>query len=858
MCTNGLYSYRIYIAFLRILLKEVLFVMRKYVLFFILTILIGLIYVSNDYSTSSADTNSAIASAPEGIDIDKYFYPVTQPSPYGEHNPFKTNSASIKNNYILDLADGYSTYGASWGRDDIKNYIDLRYPQTISAWLYFGSDQGSDVFNGQGMALVLQNDSRKQAALGAGGQALGVDGYDRSTKTQANGSGLIDYYTTKFDDPTTIAKSAIQNSLAIEFDTQKNDVTNSQGDAPTAFQTYSTGSIWRYPFIVYQHADYSLNAFDTVDTSIAAPSDFPDNTLLGAYSGQFGHISFTFPSNPNSYHLTNLVTGTSNSDTYSPFTKTYSLFHTENTTASLIDGTDSHNQNVDWHHMTFTWTPPKAGSTIGKATYYFNDKDKDGTLNPVNTGGQFNKSISHSVDVNTDIFHLASGQHTVLWGFTGANSDKPSPKETRIVASKLVDFESIPSLVEAHATSSIFDQNLNKTITEDSTDKTVLGGDKVALNYQLNYDKGNADWNNIKAHFNLPEHFKLTPDAQDNIGTITYANGMIEGIPASSLATDKTYISYTLRSPLNTNDSTAKITLNGTVNNTTGKDLDIIKQPAKFVGDTNISSTETPSFIIKYNPTWSMSLKPLTDKNLLFKQENATLDINPELTYSDKHDFYDSDKIKYTFKVGSHIFTKELPSNSNSDTSENTIDLRELIDNDASKVDFWSLFPSQTDVPVTVFVTDKDNISTSPQTFTVHVLQNKILQIRTSKNIEFSDTNIFDTNKILHRKTNFILEITSFREPWSLSVSTTPLKNGEEFFNGSPVFIDQQNSIHPLTDAPTFVTDDQTSHDPIKVDDISQKWNNNSGILLKQSGNSKMGKYTGTLTWTASDIVKNS
>lgn len=148
MCTNGLYSYRIYIAFLRILLKEVLFVMRKYVLFFILTILIGLIYVSNDYSTSSADTNSAIASAPEGIDIDKYFYPVTQPSPYGEHNPFKTNSASIKNNYILDLADGYSTYGALWGRDDIKNYIDLRYPQTISAWLYFGSDQGSDVFNG--------------------------------------------------------------------------------------------------------------------------------------------------------------------------------------------------------------------------------------------------------------------------------------------------------------------------------------------------------------------------------------------------------------------------------------------------------------------------------------------------------------------------------------------------------------------------------------------------------------------------------------------------------------------------------------------------------------------------------------
>jgi len=839
--THIVYIYRL----LKNPLREVLFMMRKYVLFFILTILIGLIYVSNNYSTSFADTNSAIASAPEGIDISKYFYPVTQPKAYGKNNPFTHNSATIINGHVLNLASNKSTYGALWGRDDIKNYIDLRYPQTISAWLYFGSSENSDTYNGQGMALVLQNDSRKEAALGAGGQGLGVDGYDRSIKTSSK-LGLGFFTSTAFDSPSDVANTAVQNSLALEFDTQRNDATDSNFSGITMFKKYNSN------YYLDTNWDYSLNSFDTQDARVTAPSGFPSNTVLGAKTGGFGHISFTFPSNPNSYFLTNIASSSINSDKFSPFTSSYSPFHTENETAYLVDGTDSQNRTTPWHHVTFQWTPPKTGSTIGKATYYFNDKDRDGTLNPTGTGNEYNKSISKSVEVNTDIFHLADGQHTVMWGFTGSNSDNND------VFGKLVDFESIPYLVTAHATSSLFDQSLNKTITKDSTDKTVLGGDKVAFTYQLNYDTGNADWNNIKARFNLPEHFKLTPDAQDNIGTITYANGIIEGIPASSLATDKTYISYTLRSPLNTNDSTAKITLNGTVNNTTGKDLDITKQPAKFVGDTNISSTETPSFIIKYNPTWSMSLKPLTDKNLLFKQENATLDINPELTYSDKHDFYDSDKIKYTFKVGNHTFTKELPSNSNSDTSENTIDLRELIDNDASKVDFWSLFPSQTDVPVTVFVTDKDNISTSPQTFTVHVLQNKILQIRTSKNIEFSDTNIFDTNKILHRKTNFILEITSFREPWSLSVSTTPLKNGEEFFNGSPVFIDQQNSIHPLTDAPTFVTDDQTSHDPIKVDDISQKWNNNSGILLKQSGNSKMGKYTGTLTWTASDIVKNS
>lgn len=838
--THTVYIYRL----LKNPLKEVLFMMRKYVLFFILTILTGFIYISNNYSISLADTDSAIASAPEGIDISKYFYPVTQPKTYGKNNPFTHNDATIINNHVLSLANKESTYGALWGRDDIKNYIDLRYPQTISAWLYFGSSENSDTYNGQGMALVLQNDPRKEAALGAGGQGLGVDGYDRSIKTSSKfGLGFIT--STSFDSPSDVASTAVQNSLALEFDTQRNDATDSNFSNITMFKKYNSN------FYIDTNWDYSLNSFDTQDARVAAPTGFPSNTVLGAKTGGFGHISFTFPSNPNSYFLTNIAGSSINSDKFSPFTSSYSLFHTENKTAYLVDGTDSQNRTTPWHHVTFQWTPPKAGSTIGKATYYFNDKDRDGTLNPIGTGNEYNKSISKSVEINTDIFHLADGQHTVMWGFTGSNSDNND------VYGKLVDFESIPYLVTAHATSSIFDQNLNKTITDDSTDKTVLGGDKISLNYQLNYDTGNADWNDIKAHFNLPKHFKLTPDAQNNIGTIYYANGMIEGIPASSLATDKTYVSYTLRSPLNSNNSTAKITFNGTVNNTTGKDLEVTKQPAKFVGDTNISSAETPNFTIKYNPTWSMSMKPLTDKNLLYKQENATLDINPQLTYSDKHDFYDSDNIKYTFEVGNHTFSKTLLTDSNSDISSNTIDLRELIDNDPSKIDFWSLFPSQTDVSVSVFATDKDGIKTPTQTFTVHVLQNKILQIRTSKNIEFSDTTIFNKNKILHRKTNFILEITSFREPWSLSVSATQLEDGETPFNGSLIFIDQQNSVHPLTDAPTFVTDDRTLHDPIKVDDISQKWDNNSGILLKQNGNSKAGKYHATVTWTASDIAEN-
>ncbi|MCV3763195.1 hypothetical protein OF389_09760 [Companilactobacillus farciminis] len=820
--------------------------MKKCFLFFVLILFLGFIYIWNNFSITLADDNSAISSAPEGIDIAKYFYPVTKPIPAGSHNPFNVNFASIKNNHILDLADGPSNYGSLWGDADVKNYLDLRYPQTISAWLYFGPNDKGESYNGQGMALVLQNDPRKKAALGAGGESLGVDGYDRSTKTDIKlTAGLTT--TTSFDSPQEIADTAVQNSLALEFDTQRNDATSTDSLGPTLFSQYNSGFL-----NAYTNWDYSLNSYETRDPRVSAPDGFPANTVLGASTGGFGHISFTFPSNPSSYYNTNKVNLSANANKFYPFSSSYSLFHTENTTAYLVDGTDSQGKPIVWHHLTFKWTPPENGSTIGTATYYFNDKDMDGTLNPLGSGNSFNKSISKSIKVDTKIFNLQTGQHTILWGFTGSNSVNLH------VASKLVDFESIPALVSAHATSSIFDQNSNKTITDDSSDKTVSGGDNVSLNYQLKYDTGNVTWNDIKTHIVLPKHFEVTPDNQDNIGVINYSDGMIENIPASSLSTDKSYITYALRSSLNaSNTNSANISINGMVNNTTGQDLSIEKEPAKFVGDTNISSTQTPDFTIKYRPTWSMSLNPLTDKKLLYEQKNASLDINPQLTYSDQHDFYDSDKIKYTFKIANHTFTEELPSNSNSDISSNTIDLHELINADSSNIDFWSLFPNQTDIPITVFATDKDNISTPARTFTVHVLQNKTLQITTSKNIEFSDTNVFSTNKILHRKENLILEITSLREPWSLSVTATPLKNGQNIFNGSLIFTDQDTSTHSLSDAPTFVTDDTASHNSVTTVNISKNWNDNSGILLKQTGRSEPGKYTGTLTWTASDIVKN-
>jgi hypothetical protein len=53
---------------------------------------------------------------------------------------------------------------------------------------------------------------------------------------------------------------------------------------------------------------------------------------------------------------------------------------------------------------------------------------------------------------------------------TGANNEKAN-------YSKLAVFESIPALATAKVTSSLTDNDLNKTITDDSTDNTVNNGD---------------------------------------------------------------------------------------------------------------------------------------------------------------------------------------------------------------------------------------------------------------------------------------------------------------------------------------------------------------------------------------------
>lgn len=147
--------------------------------------------------TDSTDL-SVLKAAPSGISVDKYMSN-SAPSVSEKGDIYTTNSAqtldtsgnnSINGN-IIALASGKNTYGSIWSNDKT---FDINKEQTISAWLYFGSGDGSQDVNSEGIAFVLQNDDKGIAALGAGLEGLGVYGYDASQFTIVSGTAASQSY----------------------------------------------------------------------------------------------------------------------------------------------------------------------------------------------------------------------------------------------------------------------------------------------------------------------------------------------------------------------------------------------------------------------------------------------------------------------------------------------------------------------------------------------------------------------------------------------------------------------------------------------------------------------------------------
>lgn len=817
-------------------------------LLMVISILLSIIYVIsiNITKVSAALTSSTdlavLKQAPDGIGLGSYMSN-SAPTAYDSKDIYTTNSAQIvdhsgANSFsgnIISLASGKNTYGSMWSTDKT---FDINKKQTISAWLYFGDGtENSDAINSEGIAFVLQNDSHNTGALGAGLEGMGVYGYDASQYTLISGSPATQSY---------IKNTAIQNSVALEFDSAKNNFytpgkpLNNNG---TAFNP-PFGGLGTY---------FSLDGYDTqLGKSVPSTLGFGDDATYGA-GGSLGHIALTYPGYANTYQSTDLSNAATNvQNAYSPFTTGFVMVHNGSTSATLIDDFDTNKTTIYWHHVTISWTPAASGSTNATLTYTFNDRYVDGRENPNTTNNNF-KKFSKSISVDTSKLNTTDGK--VRWGFTAANGPDTN------VSTKLVALDSIPDTLYSDADASITDTTLgDKKITDDSTDNTVSNGDSLKLNYNLTYVEGNQDWKDIATNIKIPDNVTLVPDSSGNVATITYADGSTENISQSELTSG--YLKHTLAKSLSSSNASAKITVNAKVNSSsTTANTTVKAAAATFTGSNSIATTSSPKFVILAEPTYTLKLSNTAatdDLELLYKQDNATLNLPTALSYSDNHSFGDSSSntnVIYEITAGDKTYT--VGASATGTSFDQTIDLKSLMDDTT----FWNLFTVGSTNKVTIKAIDQANgLVSNTVTYNVSTKQNKSLSMTVSNNLAFKDVNYGDTTEYLQRKNDFDLSVTSLRSPWQLNVTTNGLYLNGKNLNNDMALVFKKNTdsnYETLGASPTVIDQNNTSYDTSNTDNVSDDWTSNTGILLKQLGISPAGSYTGTLTWTVSDSIVN-
>lgn len=173
---------------------------------------------------------------------------------------------------------------------------------------------------------------------------------------------------------------------------------------------------------------------------------------------------------------------------------------------------------------------------------------------------------------------------------------------------------------------------------------------------------------------------------------------------------------------------------------------------------------------------------------------------------------------------------------------------------------------NQTDSPITVdpepasFSGSNAIETTSTPKFVIDGknVVNKYLDLEVTPTLQFQDVNYKTANTILYRKSDFNLTVTSLKEPWKLSASTTGLYKGTQPFYGNLIY-KQTDTSKPivLTDDAKVVAQDNKSYTTKTTDDIASSWDNNSGLLLSNDVNKidSAGTYTGTINWTAINSI---
>ncbi|WP_203641998.1 hypothetical protein [Levilactobacillus andaensis] len=705
------------------------------------------------------DYNHAVATMPHGLPVAGYFNIPTFANS-GVPNSAKTADSPTDETQAVQITNDANQVGSIWAARD-KYYFDFTRDQQAAMWMYFGNK--GTTLAGDGMAFVIQNDSRGEQAIAtqgasstpAVGQTLGVWGY-ASLAANENGQN--------------VAKRAIQNSWALEFDTFANKQRpTSPNDIPGSFDFQLTGPhlTANYPA---QSGTYTTMSFDT-KYSYTQMNHGIDSVLYGG-----------------------------------PLIKT-----------PLSDG--------QWHHVTVDYKAPTNGTTKGTMTYTINDKQPaSGAVQPkLSTTTTFDYSLLK--DPDTTGTHPAN---TGRWGFTGSTG--------ATWENNLVVFEQMPGLVKATGAAKIYnrsDKDSAGNSTEVTAGKRVTGGDRLQLDYQLNYDSGRVDWDNISAAVRLPDNVSV------DSGTVTYANGNTETVDLKGLSGQN--LSFKLGQMLNADNRNATVSLYGKAANPASEST-VASQTSKFSGPNAIVTADTPSFILAHSNV-DFNLKVTSDTTVSVASTSATPTITGNAVLTG------STQTSTGFTLHPNLNGKDLktvPVTVTKDTAGGyTGDFSYQLPKDAGLV--------KGDNTLTLTATDDAGGYTSTVgtvTLNVGKLDWGVVNGASS----FEDVTLTGTSQTVTRKGDWRVEVdnqvgTNWKMMAALTTPFTDVDTGNKLAGN--LLYKGSATEDPVTMSPeSVIVTDQSAHPASGTTDVSQDWKTDTGMLLEVGGGATAGAYQGQITWT--------
>lgn len=755
-----------------------------------LAVMVGLVMGGRPLRAQAGKTaTQLLPTAPKGIAVNSYF---TTGNIAGNAATLGDTSFGAGKAVILTSAN--NQVGAIWTTDAAK--MNLNEDQTASMWMYFGDNRGT--VGGDGMAFVMQNDpaganaiAKKGDGTPSTGQTLGVWGTDARTDTA------------KPIDTDAMAKLAIQNSWAVEFDTQANK-NASLDNTKSALTTLKAGNV---------------SVFDQGISGPHIASNFPGKG--SSYQSNLGATETT-----TSGWFPNYVTTTSNY-TYATLIHK-NMLREGNTTKSF-----SFLDNGNWRHVTMRWN-----SSTDEMTYTYDDEEPQaGDENP-ETGHPTYTSGPIKIDPQKDLGVGSDG--LVRWGFTSSTGTRTEPN--------MVVFDQVPGLVNGKAAATLTDASQSDKVIDQDTD-TVNDGDRMSLNFNLKYTSGRESWKDIVAKLNLPTNIRFKN------AKIKYANGDTDTI--SDLKTDDPTGQSLSKSLENLNtkkdgdtapNASADITLNGVASSGDADQTTVKGTSSSFEGSNAMMNASVSGFIVK-KATGAMTMALTGDhisadglqgsqsltaakdvtitgqiKYLIGKATNNNITLHPQMN-------------------GINLPTTTLNNDDPAGQFSYTIPASSLISGlaDGNQLEMYATdnngVNSGNDVKYTITLKEGslDLIVNPKATFNVDHPQNLTgsavsYPADSSWNVQVSDT-------------------LGTGDKWTLTATADPIISRLRGTLDGDLVYAGANGEQSLTQGSAVIDTHTTDSDNDQVN-VTGGWNSKNGVLLKANAGAIQGSYMSTVHWS--------